>query len=300
MPLRVISFVSSPARPAGRDPDVGFCGSAPRRSRLTNGSRRPGGVIGVSLRLELWPAGAVGPSAPAPAQPGGVCTGAAALAPAVDSAFDAGEGVDCAYVTYGLATMSASATASDGRRRVLQHHYAFGFAGVAGAFGLPAGVAALPGSTRTNVVAVQSALIDRGPRRSFVSGLDVDARHVDDARKFADPLEERPEVVIRAIELQADRPLRIHLPRRDRLRAKTRGWSGSTASPSPEAGATDPRHPSHRAVPGAVVRAAPGDRKPARRNSGRRRAVASPRSMSDRTIDSWTSRCAIFASAGFT
>jgi hypothetical protein len=72
------------------------------------------------------------------------------------------------------------------------------------------------GSTRTNVVAVHSA--GNGIAGATVLRLDVNAAHVDDSRELADTLEEAAEVVIRPLDLQANGPLRVQLPRRNRLR----------------------------------------------------------------------------------
>src|SRR5678815_1891395 len=55
-------------------------------------------------------------------------------------------------------------------------------------------------------------------QRLDVARLDLDVADVDDARELAHPFEERAEVVIRAFELQADRPLCVQRLARNGLR----------------------------------------------------------------------------------
>src|SRR5262245_46723642 len=59
---------------------------------------------------------------------------------------------------------------------------------------------------------------DRRARLRFFLALDSHAADVDDSRKLADAVEEQPQVVISAIELQRDRPLGMGLLRHDRRR----------------------------------------------------------------------------------
>ena len=92
------------------------------------------------------------------------------------------------------------------------------------------------------MVAVAWAVIVAGPD-VLVLRVDRDRADVDDARELADPLEERPEVVIRALELQPDRPLGVQLTRRDGLRREPEDGQVGLRGHRPEPVAADRQRP---------------------------------------------------------
>ena len=156
----------------------------------------------------------------------------------------------------GVAAGPASATSTVEEQE--ESHAVFFGAFLAAFFGWAAG-AAPPASSSTNVVAVQVTPIGAGGGPSGPAG-NGEAADVDDSRELADAIEEQPEVVIRALELEADRPLGVQLAGGDRLRLEAADRQVRFAPPACGRGAADRRRPSLPAESAAGFRAAPAGR----------------------------------------
>ena len=126
----------------------------------------------------------------------------------------------------------------------------------------PSWRAALAGaglSSSTNVVATHVAVIVE-----FGSGLSLpftsSAADVHDARELADAIEEDREVVVRAVELEADRPLGVQLLGDGRRRLEALDRQVRLRRDASACGAADRRRPSLRAAPPSGCRGAPRGR----------------------------------------
>src|SRR6187200_1000511 len=205
-PRRLTSAVPSPDKPATRF----VCDeSTPRRSKLTNGSRRPSGLYvnpcasTASAFASAAIALATGWAAGAPAGACGVDAGAVAGAVGAAACGAWARAVPAASRTVNGMNTRARVTAllrhrRAGRRRcccrlrIKQHE------------------------RRRGAV--------RGDRRCaglHVRRLDMNGAHIDDSGELAHPLQERAEVVIGPFELQTNRPFRVHLPARHRARRES-------------------------------------------------------------------------------
>src|SRR5688500_15766053 len=204
VPRRVTSPTPSPLRPAARIPGTAAA-SAPRRKRLTNGSRRPSGLYewpacgagGAGAAGDAWAPGAAGAGVAAP-WGAGVTAGvwpAATAAPTPNTA----RANQCARMCLSIAS---------GLGRL-----GLGRLGGLGALGGGLFFGRHQHERRGRAVGA-----DRRAGGLRLARPDGDVPHVDDSGELAHPFEERAQIVVGAVHGEGDGRLGVQVLERQRVR----------------------------------------------------------------------------------